>query len=504
MELRPYQSKAIAQARANFATGILRQLIYSPTGSGKTEIAIALIRSAVGKGKRVAFVANRIGLVEQAELRLSLAGLEVGVVQGDNTKRLDAPVLVCSIQTVAKRGLPDVDVVVVDEAHGVAGSTDYRAMVFANNALPVIGLSATPFSKGLGNSYQELGGQPLFQHIVKAATIRELIDLDFLVDCDIYAPSEPDLSGVGMVRNAFGEVDFNEKQLAAAVDKPSLVGDIVSHWRRLGGDLPTVCFATSIAHSKHIVEEFNAAGIPAEHLDAYTGREERKDILGRVTSGKTRVISNVALLAEGWDFPACGVMVLARPTKSLIRWIQMVGRVLRPYPGKERAIVLDHSGSAAHLGYPTDDLPLKLDDGSPKKPGTGREMEPPKPKKCPSCAYLKPPGVHACPACGFAPERQSDVGVQAGDLVKMERGTVKASRAEKQAVYSGLLWMAAERSRKPGWAAHQYRDRFGVWPRNLSEHVSEPSVELRRWVQSRNIAYAKRLEREGGNHAPRS
>lgn len=501
MELRPYQSHAIAQARTNFGSGILRQLIYSPTGSGKTEIAIALIRSAVGKDKRVAFVANRIGLVEQAERRLTLAGLDVGVVQGENTRNLDAPVLVCSIQTVARRGLPDVDVVVVDEAHGVAGSADYRAMVFANNALPVIGLSATPFSKGLGKAYQELGGQPLFQRIVKAATIGELIDLGFLVDCDIFAPVEPDLSGVGTVRNAFGEIDFNERELAAAVDKPTLIGDIVAHWRRLGRDLPTVVFATNIAHSKHIAEQFNGAGIRAEHIDAYTCEAERREILARVTSGRTRVISNVAILAEGWDFPACGVMVLARPTKSLIRWIQMVGRVLRPYPGKERAIVLDHSGSAAHLGYPTEDLPLKLDDGTPKKPGTGREQEPPKPKKCPSCSYLKPPGIHACPACGFAPERQADIEVQAGNLEKLERVASKAGRDEKQAVYSGLLWIAQERGRRSGWAAHTYHDRFGVWPRGLADRPEQPSDELARWVRSRDIRYAKR---HGGDHAARS
>jgi superfamily II DNA or RNA helicase len=390
MELRPYQSNAVEQARENGRAGLLRQIIYSPTGSGKTEIAISLIRSANSKGRRVAFVANRIGLVEQAARRLRQSGLSVGVLQGDNTHRLDAPVLVCSIHTVARRGLPvDIDVIVIDEAHGVAGSSHYRELLFRYNALPVIGLSATPFAKGLGKHYDELGG-PLFERIVQAASIRDLIDLGFLVDCDIYAPSEPDLSGVALVRNAFGEQDYNERQLAAAVDKPSLVGDIVTHWKRLGGDLPTVCFATGIAHSKHIASEFNAAGIPAEHIDCYTDEEERRGILERVTSGQTRVISNVGILTEGWDMPACGVMILARPTRSLTRWIQMAGRVLRPYPGKERAIILDHSGSAAHLGYPTDDLSLELDDGTPKKASGTRQKDEPKPKKCPSCSYVKP------------------------------------------------------------------------------------------------------------------
>ncbi len=492
MELRSYQSNAIQQALKNVGAGILRQVVYSPTGSGKTEIAIDLIRSANRKGKRVAFIANRIGLVEQAARRLRRSGLAVGVLQGGNTHRLDAPVVVCSIQTAARRGLPDIDLIVIDEAHGVAGSRHYRELLFRYNFMPVIGLSATPFARGLGKHYAELGG-PLFERIVKAASIRELIDVGFLVDCDIFAPSEPDLSGVGLVRNAFGEADYNERELAVAVDKPSLVGDIVAHWKRLGNDLPTVCFATSIAHSKHIASEFNAAGIPAEHIDCHTDEDERRSILERVTSGQTKVISNVGILTEGWDFPACGVMILARPTRSLTRWVQMAGRVLRPYPGKERAIILDHSGSAAHLGYPTEDLPLELDDGTPKKSSGARQQEEPKPKKCPSCSYVKPPKIHECPACGFKPERQSEVEVEAGELVRLDRGK-KPTRDEKQAAYSALLWMAREKGRKLGWAAYIYRDIFGVWPRGLDDTPAPASEALISFVRSRDIRHAKRKE----------
>lgn len=492
VELRPYQAKAIDLARENRRAGVLRQIIYSPTGSGKTEIAIDLIHSANSKGKRVAFIANRIGLVEQAARRLRRSGLTVGVLQGDNTHRLDAPVLACSIHTVARRGLPDIDLIVIDEAHGVAGSRHYRELLFRYNFMPVIGLSATPFARGLGKHYVELGG-PLFERIVKAASIRELIDLGFLVDCDIFAPSEPDLSGVALRKNEFGEYDYSETQLAAAVDKPSLIGDIVTHWKRLGSNLPTVCFATSIAHSKHIVGEFKAAGIPAEHIDCYTDEDERRGILERVASGETRVISNVGILTEGWDFPACGVMILARPTRSLTRWIQMAGRVLRPYPGKECAIILDHSGSAAHLGYPTEDLPLELDDGTPKKASGARQKDEPKPKKCPSCSYVKPPKVHACPACGFTPERQSEVEVEDGDLVKLDRSK-KPTRDEKQAAYSALLWMAREKGRKLGWAAHIYRDIFGVWPRGLDDTPAPASEALINFVRSRDIRHAKRKE----------
>jgi len=491
MILRNYQEAAIISARANFSAEVRRQIIYSPTGSGKTEIAIALITAIVAKGNRVAFVANRIGLVEQAARRLSLAGLDVGIVQGDNTRNLSAPVVVCSIQTVARRGLPDVDVIIIDEAHGVAGAADYRKMLIQHNALPVIGLSATPFAKGLGKVYAELGGKPLFQKIVTAATIRELIDQGHLVDVDIYAPADPDLTGVSSVRNAFGELDFNEKQLAEAVDKPALIGDIVTHWMRLGRDLPTVVFATNIAHSKHIAEQFNAAGIHAEHIDCYTDQDERTAILARVASGVTRIISNVGILTEGWDFPACGCMVLARPTKSITRWIQMAGRVLRPYPGKVRAIILDHSGSAVRMGYPTDDLPLELDDGTPEKTRTGPGKER-KPEKCPACPYLKPANVHACPECGFAPERKSDVTVQDGDLKPLARK--RSVKTEKQDAYSQLLWIRRERRYSSGWVAHQYRELFGVWPKGMVDMPRQPTTEMRNWIKSRQIRHAKAQE----------
>jgi len=125
--------------------------------------------------------------------------------------------------------------------------------------------------------------------------------------------------------------------------------------------------------------------------------------------------------AEGWDFPACRTLILARPTKSRIRYLQMVGRVLRTFPGKDRALVLDHSGSVKRLGFPTDDLPLVLNDGKPQKPGASRDKEPPLPKPCPSCKFLKPAKVHTCPKCGFAPERKSDVDVSVGELVKGEQ-----------------------------------------------------------------------------------
>lgn len=489
IDLRPYQAAAVQNLRLSLARGALRLMLYSPTGSGKTEIALAIIKGAQAKGKRVAFLCNRIHLVEQASRRFYRSDIDHGIIQGENSRDVHSPILIASIQTVARRGLPDVDVIVIDEAHAVAGSKDFREVVFPNSARPIIGLSATPFSRGLGKPYTELGGA-LFEQIVVAASIAELITDGWLVDAEYYAPAEPDLTGVKTTRNAFGEMDYAETDLGRAVDKPDLIGDIVSHWFKLAAGTPTVVFATNIAHSKHIVEQFRAAGVAAEHLDCYTSDEERQAILGRVARGETTVISNVGILAEGWDFPACRTLILARPTRSLVRYVQMVGRVLRPAHGKTRALVLDHSGTVKRLGFPTDDLPLELDDGKPRADAAPRDRKEPLPKACPSCHYMKPARVHTCPKCGFAPERQSDVAVGEGELVRVAR-KAKAGPEEKQAVYSQLLAIAHARRYSSGWVAHKYQEYFDVWPRGLKECVAEPTPEILSFVRRSAVRFAK-------------
>lgn len=491
LTLRPYQSAAVQNLRRALAGGIVREMLCSPTGSGKTEIGMALVRGARSKHKRVAFLCNRVHLVEQTSRRFTKAGISHGIVQGANTARVYENVLVASIQTVARRGLPDVDLIIIDEAHTVAGSREYRAVIAAAKGTPVIGLSATPYARGLGKHYDELGGA-LFEHMTVAATIPQLIEDGYLVDCDVYAPSEPDMTGIKQARNAFGDLDYTDADVGRATDKPELVGDIVTHWLRLAAGTPTVCFAANIAHSKHIVERFHAAGVSAEHIDCYTDEEERRAILARVETGETMVISNVGILAEGWDFPACRTLILARPTRSLIRYIQMAGRVLRPHASKDRALILDHSGSVVRLGFPTEEFPLELDDGAPRDAKGGQEeREKPLPKACPSCSYVKT--VHKCPVCGFEPERKANVDVRAGDLVPLKKKP-KVQKMDKQEFYSQLVGIAQEKGHKPGWVSHKYREYFGVWPRGMRDIPAPASDEVMGFLKHLNIKNAKRKE----------
>lgn len=489
---RPYQSFAVQNTRIAMVGGVMRPMIYGPTGCGKTEIAGIIVRGAIAKGKRVAFLCNRVELVSQTSRRFTKMGIPHGVYQGKNSVRLYENVVVASIQTIVARGVenfPDFDLLVIDEAHAAAGTKGYRDVMIAKKDVPCLGLSATPFSRGLGKHYDELGG-PLFDALIIAATIPELIADEYLVDCEIYAPSEPDMTGIKQSKNSFGEMDYSDADVGRAVDKPELIGDIVAHWRKLANDTPTVCFASNIAHSKHIVEQFQAVGVTAEHIDCYTEDIDRAAILERVTNGQTRVISNVGILCEGWDFPACKTLILARPTKSLIRYIQMAGRVLRIHETKDKALILDHSGTVTRLGFPTDEFPLELDDGKPKEAKASEKKER-LPKACASCKYVTT--KHKCPVCGFAAEVPMGVEVRDGELVKLTKGK-KATKADKQDFYSQLLAIAAAKGYQKGWVSRVYKDYFGVWPTGLDQCATEPTDTVKKFIVHRNIRQAKSKE----------
>jgi superfamily II DNA or RNA helicase len=188
-------------------------------------------------------------------------------------------------------------------------------------------------------------------------------------------------------------------------------------------------------------------------------------------------------------------MILARPTKSLTRFIQMAGRVLRPFPGKTRALLLDHSGSVVRLGIPTDDLPLDLDEGKPRKSGTA-ERKKSEPTPCPKCKYVRASGVHACPQCGFAPVRQSDVEVQSGTLVKYRK---HLQPQDKQHIFSQLVWIADSRKYADGWVSNKFKNYFGTWPRGLARVPVTPTDELLNQIRADQIRYAKSVK-SGAQH----
>ena len=497
-ELRPYQGDVIARIKAEIAAGCRSVLMVMQTGAGKTVTAAAFCADAIEQGRRVLWLTHRRELVTQASRTLYRYGIEAGVILPGFPMRLGEAMQVASIASLHARAirgssidLPDADLIVVDEAHHAPARSWRRLLAEYPNAV-VVGLTATP-ARGDGRG---LGG--LFEAMVEGPSVAELIDLEYLVRSRIYAPSQPDLSGVRVERG-----DYVEAQLAERMDKPQLVGDAVAHWFRLNPERrPTLVFATGVAHSIHLRDEFRRAGVAAEHLDGSTPLEERDAILAGLSNGTVELVCNCAVLGEGFDAPDVACLVLARPTKSLPLFRQMLGRGLRSAPGKTDCLILDHSGNVFRHGFPDDEIEWTLDPdrrAENKAQAARATGKAPSLVDCPECKAVRFQG-QPCPACGWRPRpKPASIDVVDGDLGRVERNrAVSAAVLDQRRFHGMLLYIAGERGYQRGWAAHKFREKFGSWPSWRNSEPVPADDATRAWVRSRAIAYAKAQSKERG------
>ena len=444
--LRPYQLKAVTDARDSIRAGKRRLILRAPTGAGKTLVACGIIMSAVERGSRVLFIAHRKELIDQASRKLDDFGIDHGVIMAKHWRnRPHAQVQVASIQTLARRGLPHADLIIIDEAH-LSLAKSYLDVVEALPGAVVLGLTATPI---------RADGKPLaavYHDIVSVSDVSQLIRMGFLVRPRHYAPERPDLTKIGLKGG-----DYDEHELSVAVDKPDLVGNIVKHWRTIADGRTTAVFAVNIQHSQHIVEQFRAAGIRAEHVDGATPRHQRDGILSRFASGETTVVSNVGIFTEGYDNPRISSVILARPTLSLALYLQMAGRGLRPHADKADCIILDHAGCCHAHGFIDDAREWSLE-GKKKRSGTKREAPV---TVCGNCFASFPALRRDCPECGHIREREERPDVVADESQGLQEVTeadkilfAKARRHEeaRAETLQDLLNLAKQRGYKPGWA----------------------------------------------------
>ena len=489
--LRPHQEKAIAHLKASIRSGKRRPLVALPTGAGKTLTAAHIVAGARAKGNRVCFVVPAIALIDQTVEAFAAEGIhDVGVIQADHPLTdASQPVQVASVQTLARRELPDTDIVIVDEAHQ-AFKVVFKWMANKPNVV-FIGLSATPWTRGLGKHYDDL---------IIAATTQELIDAGYLSPFRVFAPSHPDLSNVRTVAG-----DYAEDDLAEAMSNGAIMADVVSTWLKLGEGRPTLCFAVTRAHAAALQRQFEAAGVCTGYVDAYTDKFERAAVQKAFERGDIKVVCNVGVLTTGVDWDV-RCLILARPTKSEMLFTQIIGRALRTAPGKQDAIILDHSDTTMRLGFVTDIYHDTLDKGRMKESsGERKPKAAPLPKECPACTYLKPPKVHACPHCGFEPEKQPEIEEIEGELSQVRGKKEVPTMAEKRAFYGQLLWEASVRGKSEKWVLAHYKNRFDVWPRGMDDvEPQEPTGKTLAWLKSRQIAWAKsknKREKQEAAHA---
>jgi DNA repair protein RadD len=406
----------------------------------------------------------------------------VGVIQASHRMTNPARLIqVATPQSLQRREIPDADEIIIDEAHLLFRKLFpklFNDPRFAN--VPIIGLSATPWTKALGK---------LFDRLIIGATTGELIQGGYLSPFRAFAPASPDLTGV---RTLAG--DYHEGDLGEAVNKTELVANVVETWQSRAENRPTLCFAVDRAHAKNLQMQFLAAGISAEYIDAYTEAAERNEIAKRLHAGEVRVVCNVGCLTTGIDWDV-RCIILARPTKSEILYVQMIGRGLRTAEGKADCLILDHSDNHTRLGFVTDIHHEKLDDGEPKR-ATAADKTEALPKKCIKCSFLKPPKMLKCPCCGFIPVPQSGALHREGELIELSsrREAVATTQQERIQFHAELREIAYQRNYKSGWAAQQYKTKFGSFPPWAwnERPTCTPSVVTLSWVRSRAIAFAKR------------
>jgi DNA repair protein RadD len=460
-------------------------VLQAPTGFGKTRLAAAIIEGALTKDKRVIFTVPALSLVDQTVEAFWNDGVRnIGVIQGcHGMTDWSRPVQVASVQTLQRRqDLPQADVIIIDECHRWFEFYPKWMMDPAWQNRPFIGLSATPWTRGLGRYFDDL---------IIAATTKDLITAGYLSPFRVFAPSHPDLTGVRTVAG-----DYHEGDLSGVMNDSTLVADVVDTWLGRAQNRSTFCFAVDRAHAKHLQQEFTTAGVSTGYIDAYTPSKEREDIRRKFQDGQIRVVCNVGCLTTGIDWDV-RCIILARPTKSEMLFVQIIGRGLRPAEGKEDCLILDHSDTHLRLGFVTDIHHDILDDGRPRANSKSDRIR--LPKECPQCAFLKPPRMRECPACGFKAEAISDIEVADGELIEVigrkKRGD-EASKDEKAEFYAQLKGYAQTHGYASGWAAHKFREKFDLWPNGYKDvSAMEPRPKVLSWIKSRQIAWAKSKQR---------
>lgn len=375
MQLREYQTRAIAAVRASYASGHRAPCVVAPTGSGKTILASEVIRLCLQRGRRVLFNVHREELMDQSADKLARAGItDIRIIKAARDFNSHAPVTIASVQTLTRwsdERLPDVGLCLFDECHHVKART-WLKIADAYRQAWLLGLTATP---------ERADGSPLgdvFDDLIVVASVSELTELGHLVPCRIWAP--PTLLETGEI--AVSPVDA---------------------YRQHGEDGKAIAFCSTLERANAVADEFNAAGITAATIHGDVSSEMRRQLLSWFRDGQLRVLVSVHVLTEGFDEPSASVAILERKPVHAGTYLQMVGRVLRPSPGKAHATLIDLCGSSLVHGTPSMERTYALNGKAISKPERDAI------RQCPTCG-----GVFlfaditdgCCPQCGVALPRR--------------------------------------------------------------------------------------------------
>jgi len=443
--LRHYQQQAITDLRGAYRDGARAPLLVLPTGGGKTIVMAEIMRSLAARGRSALVLVHRRELVAQTSQKLDLAGVDHGIIAA-GTQPSAAPIQVASVQTLVRR-LDCIthppDCVLIDEAHHATAGSWARVLGHWPGALR-LGVTATPVRlDGRGLS-------AVFDRLVLGPSVADLIFTGHLCPARLYAP--PVRADLSRITRRGG--DFAAGDAAERLDRPTVTGDAIEHYQRLASGQPAIVFCCTTQHAEHVAVSFRAAGHTAATLLGSTPSQERDQLVQQFAAGDLQLLVTVDVVSEGFDVPAASCAILLRPTASLGLYLQQVGRVLRPAPGKPHAVILDHVGNVHRHGFPDDPRDWSLDDRL--RTGRGGNGHPaPSVRTCTTCfAAFKPAPV--CPCCGAhcAPEPKRAMRQVDGELQELKRvnAQLRASERKRARTLPELLAIAAQRGYSPGWA----------------------------------------------------
>lgn len=434
MNLYPYQQKIVEEVREAYREGRRAPCVVSPCGSGKSVVIAHIAKQATDKGNRVLFLVHRKELKDQITATFERSGVDmdlttVGMVQ-TIVRRLDrteAPAMI-----------------ITDENHHALAKT-YRKIYDHFKDVPRLGFTATPIrlnGAGLGEVNDKL---------VMGPSVEWLIKNHYLSPYRYFAPPSVDLSHLKKRRGEFTSRSIDD---AFKKDARIIYGDAVKHYERLADGEQAICYCHSVEASLAAKAAFNAAGIPAAHIDAKTAKAVRDQIIGDFRDQKIRVLCNVDLIGEGFDVPDCSTVIMLRPTASLSLFIQQSMRGMRYRPGKVSKII-DHVGNVERHGFPDTERAWSLQ-GEVK---TSAGESGPQVKMCKNCFATVPAGTTECPYCGAAFEPEAaPVEVVDGDLEEIKNTfsfTVSYKEPSDCQSMAELYALADARGYKRGWAYYQ-------------------------------------------------
>ena len=382
-DLYDYQTELVTKARKSLATGNKGVLIQSPPGSGKSVVIAEIARLTTDKGNRVMFLVHRKELVEQITETFKA-----------NEVNLD----LCTIMTVTKVAnrlemLPKPSLIITDETHHSRAKT-YRNIYDYYSDVPRLGFTATPWRMN-GKGFEDI-----YSEMVEGKSVKWLIENNRLAPYEYYSIPEADIGK--LQKSSTG--DYTNKSIEKAL-KSTIFGDVVENYTKVANGQKTILYAHSIEYSEKFAEEFKGAGIKSVHVDSKTPSAERDEIMNDFRNGKIKVLCNVDLISEGFDVPDCTCVIMARPTDSLVLYLQQSMRCMRYQPNKT-ATIIDHVANYTRHFLPDTDREWNLKGFDKKRKKQQRNENEIAIKECPNCfgvmesKSLIENDFH-CPYCNF-------------------------------------------------------------------------------------------------------